>query len=256
MVSSRMRRLLVLCVLAVSTLVFGLLAIAGCLLIPNGNPLVWCARPWAWTILMASGAPVRVAGRGSIPAGPVLYVTNHQSHYDVLALIRALPGQYRIIAKKELFSIPVFGWALALAGFVKIDRSDREKAFRSLDEAARRMARGQSIVVFAEGTRSPDGRLLPFKKGGFVLAIASGRPIVPISVSGSRAVLPKGGRSVRPGVIEVTIGDAVPTEGLTLEDRDHLMARVRAAVEAGFTPRHQLDFAREPGVGAITATRV
>lgn len=235
-----MRRLFIGLVVGGSTFIFGTLAILGCLVVPNGNPLLWCARPWASTILMASGVRVRARGRERVPKGPVLYVTNHQSHYDVLALVKALPGQYRIVAKKELFSIPVFGWALSLAGFIKIDRADRDKAIRSLDRAAGRMRRGHSMVVFIEGTRSEDGRLLPFKKGGFVLALSSGFPIVPVTISGSRAVLSKRGRDVHPGLIDVVIGeplDTVPFQGR----RDELIALTRAAVEAGFTARHDAD---------------
>ena len=249
-----MRRLLILVTVGAGTLVFGLLAMAGCLVMPNGNPLVWLARPWAAAILLASGVKVRVQGRERIPKGPVLYVTNHQSHYDVPALVRALPGQYRIVAKKELFAIPVFGWALSLAGFIRIDRSNRESAIRSLDEAGRRMGRGQAVVVFAEGTRSGDGRLLPFKKGGFVMALRSGHPIVPVTISGSRAVLPKGGRTVRPGVIDVVIGEPIPTAGMRMEDRDDLMAATRRAIEAGFTPRHSPDLAG--GAGGVRASAV
>jgi 1-acyl-sn-glycerol-3-phosphate acyltransferase len=235
-----MRRIFLAFVVGVSTFVFGTLAIVGCLLVPNGNPLLWCARPWAATILLASGVRVIARGRESVPGHPVLYVTNHQSHFDVLALVKALPGQYRIVAKKELFSIPVFGWALWLAGFIRIDRADRDQAIRSLDRAAGRMRRGHSVVMFAEGTRSPDGRLLPFKKGGFVLALSNGFPIVPVTISGSRAVLPKGRRDVRPGVIEVVIGHPVDSS-VYAGRRDDLIAATRAAVEAGFTARHAGD---------------
>jgi len=235
-----MRRVLVLLVVGVSTLVFGLLAIVGCIIVPNGNPLLWCARPWASTILLASGVRVRTQGRERVPEGPVLYVTNHQSHFDVLALVRSLPGQYRIVAKKELFAIPVFGWALALAGFIKIDRADREKAIRSLDKAARRMRLGHAVVMFAEGTRSHDGRLLPFKKGGFVIALAGACPIVPVTISGSRAVLAKGGREVRSGTIDVVIGSAIDTRAFEGR-RDDLIATTRDAVQAGFTARHAAD---------------
>jgi len=251
-----MRRLVVLATLGASTLLFGVLAMAGCLLMPNGNPLIWMARPWVASILLASGVRVRVQGRDRIPDVPVLYVTNHQSHYDVMALVRALPGQYRIVAKKELFGIPVFGWALSLAGFIKIDRANRESAIRSLDEAAGRMRRGHAIVVFAEGTRSENGHLLPFKKGGFVLAIRSGCPIVPVTISGSRAVLGKGGRRVTPGVIDVVIGDPIPTAGLAIEDRDALLATTRRAIEAGFTPRHALDLSGDEGASRPSAVSV
>ncbi len=251
-----MRRLVVLATVGASTLLFGVLAMAGCLLMPNGNPLLWMARPWAASILLASGVRVRVQGRHRIPDGAVLYVTNHQSHYDVPALVRALPGQYRMVAKKELFGIPVFGWALSLAGFIKIDRANRESAIRSLDEAAGRMRHGHAIVVFAEGTRSGDGRLLPFKKGGFVLAIRSGCPIVPVTISGSRAILTKGGRRVMSGDIDVVIGDAIPTAGLQMEDRDELMAITRRAIEAGFTPRHALDLSGDEGASRQSAVSV
>ncbi len=177
----------------------------------------------------------------------MIYITNHQSHFDVLALIVALPGQYRIIAKKELFRIPVFGWALALAGFIRIDRTDRDQARRSLDVAARRVRAGRSVVVFAEGTRSADGRLAPFKKGGFILAINSGCPIVPITISGSRAILSRRSHDIRRGTIDVVIGDPIDTSGASYESRDLLIARARAAIEANYTPLHarDLDGARE-----------
>lgn len=237
-----MRRVFIAIVVAIDTLAFGALAILGCLVIPNGNALIWCARPWATLILLASGTRVRVSGRGRLPAGrPVLFVTNHQSLFDVLALVRALPGQYRIIAKKELFSIPVFGWALSLAGFIRIDRADREKAIESLDRAGGKLARGMSVVVFAEGTRSQDGRLLPFKKGGFVLALKSRCPIVPISISGSRAVMSKNSLDVRGGDIDVVIGEPIETASYSPEQRDLLIAVVRGAVEAGFTDLKALD---------------
>lgn len=237
-----MRRIVIGAVIAIDTLFFAILAIVGCLLIPNGNPLIWCARPWARIILFACGAKVRVTGQEKIPRGkPVIYVTNHQSHLDVVALIQALPGQFRAIAKKELFSIPVFGWAIWLAGFIRIDRADREKAFKSLDVAAERIRKGRSILVFAEGTRSPDGRLLPFKKGGFVLAVRSGVPIVPISISGSRAVLAKNSRDVRGGMIDVVVGDPIDSSAFTMETKDELVALARQAVEAGFTGLRTLD---------------
>jgi len=230
-------------VIALSTLVFGMLAIVGCLIIPNGNPLIWCARPWAASILWACG--VRVRARGVVtPAGPVLYMTNHQSHFDVLALIKVLPGQYRVIAKKELFAIPVFGWAIGLAGFIRIDRDNREAAFQSLDRAAEKIRSGVSVVIFAEGTRSPDGRLLPFKKGGFMLALRAGAPVVPVSISGSRAVLARDSLDVRPGAIDVVLGAPVDTTAYTLETRDALMAAVRRGVEAGFTDLRDLDLAQ------------
>ena len=239
-----------------STLVFGTLAILFCFLIPNGNPLIWFARPWAGTILAACGTRVRVTGREKLAAlGPAVYVTNHQSHFDILALIRALPGQYRVIAKKELFLIPVFGWALALAGFIKIDRSNRERARRSLHVAARRIRSGKSVVVFAEGTRSLDGRLRPFKKGGFILSIESGCPIVPVSISGSRAVLSKNSLDINGGPIDVAIGDPIPTGAYDYDRRDELIARVREAIKEGFTDLRRRDLEDESATTSGSAIR-
>ncbi|HEY3176425.1 MAG TPA: lysophospholipid acyltransferase family protein [Candidatus Polarisedimenticolia bacterium] len=237
-----MRRILIGAVFVAATAFFATLAIAGCLVIPNGNPLIWCARPWASAILAACGTRVRITGRERIPVGrPVIYITNHQSHFDMLAIIRALPGQYRAIAKKELFRIPLFGWAIWIAGFIRIDREDRERAFRSLDVAAERIRRGRSVLIFAEGTRSLDGRLLPFKKGGFILAISSGCPIVPISISGSRAILARNTLDVRRGTIDVVIGEPIDVAPYSMEMRNELIARVRRAIESGFTELKALD---------------
>ncbi len=237
-----MRRILLFIAIPLYTLIFGLLAIVLMLPIPNGNPLIWCARPWAAMILLTCGVRVRVMGSERLDRSqPAIYITNHQSHFDILALIRALPGQYRIIAKKELFSIPVFGWALALAGCIKLDRADKGQARASLAVAAARVRAGRSVVVFAEGTRSPDGRLLPFKKGGFILAIESGTPVVPISISGSRAVLRKETLDIKRGAIDVVIGTPIATRTLTYDVRDALIATTRAAIEAGFTPLHARD---------------
>ncbi|MGH9750191.1 MAG: lysophospholipid acyltransferase family protein [Candidatus Polarisedimenticolia bacterium] len=172
---------------------------------------------------------------GAGPAGPCVYIANHQSQLDIPALIRALPASTRFIAKKELLYVPIFGWALWLAGFVFVDRRDRDKAIRSLEMAARKVRTGTPILVFAEGTRSPDGRLLPFKKGGFVLAMQAGVPIVPVTVRGGTEILPKGSLRIRPGRIEVSIGDPIDTTRYSFETRDALIADVRRRIEAGFT---------------------
>jgi 1-acyl-sn-glycerol-3-phosphate acyltransferase len=245
-----MRRILLFFAISLYTLVFGLIAIVLMIPIPNGNPLIWCARPWAALILLTAGVRVRATGRERLDsAHPVIFISNHQSHFDVLALIRSLPGQYRIIAKKELFSIPVFGWALALSGFIKLDRADRTQARASLDLAAARVRAGRSVVVFPEGTRSPDGRLLPFKKGGFILAIESGAPVVPISISGSRGVLGKETLDIKRGAIDVAFGAPIPTRELAYDDRNALIEKTRAAIEAGYTPLHARDLVPAKGLG-------
>jgi len=242
-----MRRILLFIAIFLYTLIFGLIAILLMIPIPNGNPLIWCARPWAAMILLTCGVRVRVTRNHRDLGQPAIYITNHQSLFDVLALIRALPGQYRIIAKKELFGIPVFGWALSMAGFIKLDRADRDQARASLGVAAARVRAGRSLVVFAEGTRSPDGRLLPFKKGGFVLAIESGTPVVPISISGSRAVLGRQTLDIKRGTIDVAIGAPIETRTLSYDDRNALIAKTRLAIEDGFTPLHARDLLPSAG---------
>jgi 1-acyl-sn-glycerol-3-phosphate acyltransferase len=220
------------------TAVFGLAAIAAMILIPTGDPLLWFARPWARLIAWSCGVSVAAEGAGRIPRGrPCVYMSNHQSHFDVPALILALPGQYRILAKRELFFIPIFGWALWLAGCVPVDRSRRERAIESVNRAAEKVRRGRSVLIFAEGTRSVDGSLRPLKKGGFHLAVRSGAPIVPVSVRGSREILPKGGRRIGRGPIRVTIGDPIETAGRAPDTLGSLMEQVRAAIEAGLRPR-------------------
>jgi 1-acyl-sn-glycerol-3-phosphate acyltransferase len=220
--------------LGILTLLLGTVAIVLMVLIPTGSPLFWMARPWARAITWLSGTRVIVSGRDHVPAGgSCVYMSNHQSHFDVLALVIALPGQYRILAKRVLFYIPVMGWAMWLAGFIPVDRSKRDKAIRSIDRAAEMARRGRSILIFAEGTRSEDGRLQPLKKGGFVLAIKAGAPIVPVSITGSREVLPKGGRTVRPGVIRVVIGRPIDTSACTIDAMEGLVERVRESLLAG-----------------------
>jgi len=221
-------------ILTFYTLVLGLPAILVSLVLPGGRSFRWFARPWARLIAMTFGTKVMATGQGQIPADRAcVYMSNHQSHFDVVALLLTLPGHYAILAKRELFFIPVFGWALWLAGMIPVDRSRRDRAIASIERAARRVRDGQRLLVFAEGTRSPDGNLLPFKKGGFHLALRSGAPIVPVSITGSRQVLEKGSLRIRPGTIRVFLGRPIETGGRQAADLIGLMEEVRAAIQAG-----------------------
>ena len=229
-----LRLLLHAAAISVYTLVFGLGASVAVILIPGGRVFRWFARSWARLIAWTCRTRVRIQGLERIPADRAcVYMSNHQSHFDVIALLTALPGRYRILAKRELFLIPVFGWALWLAGMIPVDRSRRDRAIRSLETAVRKVRQGNSILVFAEGTRSEDGRLRPFKKGGFHLAMEAGAPIVPISVRGSREVLSRGSMEIRPGTIDVVFGDPIETGSPSAGALPELMARVRSAIESG-----------------------
>jgi 1-acyl-sn-glycerol-3-phosphate acyltransferase len=230
-----MPRILVLIpVVVVATLVLGTVAIAACLVVPGGRPLMPLARLWSRMVLWAAGVRFEAAYDPAIPRDqPAVYAANHQSLFDIPVLVLAMPVDFRMVAKKSLLHVPIFGWALWLAGFLFIDRSNRERAFRTLDRAAERLRRGTSIVVFAEGTRSPDGTLLPFKRGGFVLAIQAGVPVVPVALRGGSAVLPKGSWSPRPGRMQVLFGAPVETTEYRYETRDHLMSAVRDRIDRG-----------------------
>jgi 1-acyl-sn-glycerol-3-phosphate acyltransferase len=195
---------------------------------PGGDAYLALARFWGRTMLGMVGATPRVEGRERVDfAQPQVFMCNHQSHTDILALYASIPTPVRMLAKEQLKWIPVFGWGMAVADFVFIDRSNREKAFHSIEQAARKIAAGRSIVVFPEGTRSPDGRLGDFKKGGFALAQKAQVPIVPVGIVGTYGVLPKHSLRLAHSDVTVRFGDPIPSVGVT---RDELMARVRAAI--------------------------
>jgi 1-acyl-sn-glycerol-3-phosphate acyltransferase len=189
--------------------------------------------------LRLAGARLEVHGLEKIPKRCTLvFMPNHQSNCDPPAVFLILPAVL-VMAKKEFFRIPVLGRAMRMRGFVPVDRKKREKAIESVEQATRSLQAGHNFLVFPEGTRSPDGRLQPLKKGVFVMAIKAQATIVPISVSGSRRIMPKGKLLISPGLVRITIHDPVPTEGCTLEDREQIMERVRQAILSGLTEEEQ-----------------
>jgi len=189
-------------------------------------------RFWSRGVLRMSGVRVQLHApdRAQWPHRAVI-VANHQSWFDVFALAATLPVSYRFVAKEELSRIPVFGTAWQACGHVSLPRKDRSRAIRSLKRASDQVREGKSaIILFPEGTRSPDGRLRAFKKGAFVLAINNEVPVIPLGISGSRHVMPKGSFRIRPGEIRIRVGDPIPTADLEHRHRDALLARTRAAV--------------------------
>jgi 1-acyl-sn-glycerol-3-phosphate acyltransferase len=159
-------------------------------------------------------------------------MVNHASMVDIWAVFVTIPASFRFIAKKQLARIPLFGWAMTAGRFIFIDRQNAVAARRSMEEAARRIRSGQSVVIFPEGTRTRTGRLLPFKKGGFHLAIDSGAAIVPVAIRGSHAAMPRGSALIHAGTVTVEVDEPVPTTGMTTADRDALIATVRGRIAA------------------------
>src|SRR5262245_37747544 len=157
---------------------------------------------------------------------------NHAAMFDIVAFFVAIPASFRFIAKKQLSQIPLFGWAMSAGRFIFIDRQNALSARRSMDEAARRIRSGQSVVIFPEGTRTRTGRLGPFKKGGFHLAIDSGVAIVPVAIRGSGAVMPPGSPLIRKGTVVLEVDEPIPTEGLGAGERDALIEKVRGRIAA------------------------
>ena len=186
---------------------------------------------WARTIASASGVSVTVEGRELIETGkPYIFAANHQSQFDIFALQGFLGADFRWLAKKELFRVPVWGPAMRRAGYIPIDRSHGRQAIRSLDEAARKIAAGTSVIIFPEGTRSIDGCLQDFKAGAMVLAIKSGVDIVPVAISGTHAILPKGKLLVNPGKVMIRMGKPIEMKSYGSKDKHDLAKRVQEAV--------------------------
>ena len=182
--------------------------------------------------LALTGIRYRVAGRDQVPAGTaVVFCSNHESNVDPAVLFRGLHPQLHVLYKSELRNVPLMKTVLDVGGFVAVDRGDLESAMRSLSQGAASLRAGNSFLIFPEGTRSRTGALLPFKKGGFIMAIQAQAPIVPVAIMGGRNAMRKGSAFVRPVRVSVRIGQPVPTTGLTVDDRDELVARVRGDVQ-------------------------
>ena len=209
------------------TLVIGGSAILMALFGVRGPVYVRMTRRWARVALWSSGSDAVLHGLENItPGEPYILVANHVSWFDIFAIAAKLPVDYHFVAKKELEKIPVFGLAWRVAGHISIDRTNRESAARSLRKAGEQMRQQRSVVViFAEGTRSRTGRLLPFKKGAFVLGAETGIPIIPTVVTGSFDIMRPDTFIVRPATIHVYFEAPVPARGVSV---DALMARTRA----------------------------
>jgi 1-acyl-sn-glycerol-3-phosphate acyltransferase len=198
---------------------------------PKRRTILAITRGWARLILWCGGIRVTVSGAENVPHGPAVFASNHASALDIPLLFAHLPADFRIIHKKSLYWAPIVGAYLFFGGHVGIDRKNPFRARQSLIKAAKRIRAGMNVATFPEGTRSPDGRLQPFKRGTFVLAQDAGVPVVPVSLIGVKALVPCGLVRMRAGSVQMRIHPPVDTEGRTADD---VAAEVRAAILSDF----------------------
>ena len=189
-------------------------------------------RWWAKSLVAAAGIDLRVENADTIqPNQRYILVANHYSYLDIPCIFAAIPQPIRFMAKVSLFKIPIFGWSIARAGFIPIDRKNRRTAVKSFDLAADRIRKGNTIVVFPEEGRTRQKAMRPFQRGAFLLALKSEQPIVPVAIDGTYEAFPATRWRVTPGVVTVKVGTPLPTAGLTLRDKDRLLTESRRQIQ-------------------------
>lgn len=235
-----MRRAFVSLNLVLSTIILSVIAMFVSLFNKGGEAVHRIGRFWAKTHLAVSGIDVHTEGLDRLSGPPYVFMCNHQSALDIYALMTGLPFSFKWIAKRQLFRIPFFGWAISRAGYVSIDRENPREALKAIDEAARKIREGINIIIFPEGTRSAKGELLPFKKGGFRLALRAMVPIVPIGIYGSSALQPKGSFIPRgKGAVYIHIGEPIIIEGMDKSQKTSFMDNMRESI-AGLIEKGKL----------------
>ena len=223
-----------LAVLIPLTFLFATSALLCTLVDASGRSYAFHARLLSRLLLFVASTTITLRGAEHLPPGPVIFMSNHQSNFDILSILVSMPRQFCWIAKKELFDIPVFGISMKRGGYIPLDRSDGRKALKSMDNAAALIRGGKSVVMFPEGTRSIDRRLLPFKRGGFMLALKAGVPVVPVTINGSGRVNPAGLTRLYPGEITITLHPPIQpsSSGKRSDAETLLMEQVHSAISS------------------------
>jgi 1-acyl-sn-glycerol-3-phosphate acyltransferase len=223
-----LRTLLGWLIFLLTTIILGTAAIVVSLFDRSGNLPHLIARLWGKIQLRTTGTRVKIRGLELMDRHrSYILVSNHRSSFDIFALLGYIPIQFRWTAKAELFRIPFMGWAMSRIGYIPIERDSPKKAYRSMLQAAEKVKRGVSIIIFPEGTRSLDGKLQGFKKGVFLIALKSQAPILPIAIRGTEKILQKGDWRTYPGEVEIIIDSPIATAGFTPRDEEALADGVR-----------------------------
>ena len=212
----------------------------------NPDPMYSMAMNACAFALRTIGVRVRVEGVENIPPGVCVFASNHASNLDPLVYFPAIPRRISVLVKKELLRVPVLSAGMRAAKFVAVDRAVPEAAAASVDQAVRFLREGLSFAVFAEGTRSPDGRMRPFKKGAVLMAIQAAVPVVPVSLAGTQSLMRKGSRKINAGKVTVRFGAPIDGSQFSMERRNELLALLESAVAAGLPP-DQRPFTHAPG---------
>ena len=229
------------------TVILGSVSLLSSFFDRNGRVQHGFARLWSWLILHTIWSPAHVHGLDKVDLSkPHVFVANHISALDIPVLYTSLPIQFRILAKKELFRYPFMGWHLKRSGQIPVERESALASMRSLSAAAESVHSGTPVVVFPEGGRSATGQVKPFMSGAFYVAIRAGVDVVPMAIVGTYEVLPMNSFHIRPGKIELIIGEPIPTEGYGKRDTEALAARAQKAVEDLYYSRARLEDPRVP----------
>ena len=215
-----------------ATIPIGIVVIAVALVSSRAAMIDKLIRLWARLIVGAAGIDLHIEGvEGIDPAKRYVIIANHYSYFDIPSILAAIPQPIRFMAKKSLFSIPIFGWALGRAGFIPVDRKYRRTAVKSFDLAAQRIRKGNTVVVFPEEGRSRTREMRPFQRGAFLLGLKSQLEMVPMAIDGTYDVFRVGAKRVTPGRVTIRVGTPIPTAGLALRDKERLANEARSQIQ-------------------------